>query len=432
MSNEQINLNSTTPLRPQLDSVFRLGVGLAVAGVALAAAGFFGGMVKAGDSTTAFFQSYVIGFVFWFGVTAGPVALLLLHNTVGGGWGFVLKRQLTAAMGNLPLMALLSVPLVLGVAHVYPWAQPETIKHHPVLIHQQNWLGWMQVPFVIGRLAIYFALLMLMARGMNKLAWSMNAANAEDNTRKLNLMGPPCLVLYVITITFFAVDFVMTITPGFTTSIIGLLTVVGQGLSTFSLLSLLSAHVAAHRPPLSMVPRRYIRDVGNFMLAFTLLWSYMSFGQLVITFSGNQHEEALFYEQRQRGGWQIIGICLVVAHFALPFLSLLSSTVKTSITNLGKLALIILFMRFVDLYYWVVPSTEQGVNFARLPMDVSMPLAMGGLWLAAWSVNMRDKPLLCEADPRLHGAWPLGHHHEHEPIGYEDVDEDALSEAEVA
>ena len=432
MSNEQANLNSTSHLRPQLDKLFGIGVGLACVGVALAAAGYFGGLVKSGDPLTAFFQSYVIGFVFWFGVTAGPVALLLLHNTVGGGWGFVLKRQLTAATGNLPLMALLAVPLVLGYSHVYPWAQPAVIAQHEVLQHQQSWLGWMQVPFVIGRLVAYFVLLMLMARGINKLAWSMNASNAESHTRKLNMMGPPCMVLYVIMVTFFAVDVVMTITPGFTSTIIGLLTVVGQGLSTFSLMALLSAYVAGHQAPLSMVPKRYIRDIGNFMLAFTLLWSYMSYSQLVITFSGNSHEEALFYEQRQRGGWQVIGICMVVAHFALPFLSLLSSTVKTSITNLGKLAVIILFMRFVDLYYWVVPSTENGVNFARLPMDISMPLAIGGIWLAAWAVNMRDKPLVCEADPRLHGAWPLGLHHEHEPIGYEDVDEDALSEAEVA
>jgi hypothetical protein len=290
----------------------------------------------------------------------------------------------------------------------------------------------MQTPFVIARLISYFVLLLVIARGINKLTWSMNAENAESQTRKLNMMGPPCLVLYVIMATFFAVDVVMTITPGFTTTIIGLLLVVGQGLSTFSLLSLLSAYVAGHKAPLSLVPKRYMRDIGNFMLAFTLLWSYMSYSQLVITFSGNTHEEALFYEQRQRGGWQVIGICMVVAHFALPFLSLLSSTVKTNIAHLGKLAVIILFMRFVDLYYWVVPSTEHSVNFARLPMDISMPLAMGGVWLAAWAVNMRDKPLICEADPRLYGAWPLGLHHEHEPIGYEDVTEDALSEAEVA
>jgi len=127
---------------------------------------------------------------------------------------------------------------------------------------------------------------------------------------------------------------------------------------------------------------------------------------------------------------------MVAAHFALPFLALLSSAVKTNIVNLAKLAMIIIFMRFVDLYWWVVPGYdppfESHVNFARLPMDVSMPLAIGGLWILLWARNMQDKPLVPELDPRLHGAWPPGVIHEPEPIGYEDVEEDALSEAEEA
>jgi hypothetical protein len=156
---------------------------------------------------------------------------------------------------------------------------------------------------------------------------------------------------------------------------------------------------------------------------------------LLIVFSANTLEGAIFYEVRQQGGWQLIGILLLAAHFALPFLALLSSSVKTHISSLAKLGLIIIFMRFVDLYYWVMPGKaapfEEHVNFARLPLDISMPLAMGGLWLAMWSTQMRDKPLVPEADTRLGEGWPPGAHHEHEPIGYEDAEEDAYGEAGV-
>lgn len=439
MSNNQSNLNSTTPFRPQLDALVRMGAIAFGIGVLLCAGGLFGGLVKSTDPETPMrllFQSYLIGYIFWFGVTAGPVAILLLHNTVGGGWGFVLKRQLTAATQNLPLMALLAVPLIFGFKYLYPWAQSaEEIAKHPVVEFQQKVFGgWMTVPFVIVRLVIYFAVLMLLARAMNNWTWSMTPQNAKDRVNKLTHLGPVGIVLYAIILTFFAVDYVMTLTPGFVSSIIGLLWIVGQGLSSWALFSALSANIAAHREPLRHVPRRYIRDIGNFMLAFTLLWAYMSYGQLVITFSGNTYEEAAYYEVRQQGGWQIVGITLLIAHFALPFLALLSSAVKTDITKLAKLGLIIIFMRFVDLYYWVVPNAQHdnAVNFARLPLYAAMPLAIGGLWVALWAMNMRDKPLIPEADPRLHGAWPLGEHHEPEPIGYEDVEEDALSEAEVS
>ena len=172
----------------------------------------------------------------------------------------------------------------------------------------------------------------------------MTPDNAARNVEKLNQMGPVSIVIYVIIVTMWSIDLVMTITPGWVTSIIGFLYVVGQGLSSWALFAVLTAYVAGGKPPLSQVPTRYIRDIGNFTLAFTLLWSYMSYSQFLITFSGNQAEEALFYEWRQKGGWQIVGLLLLGAHFILPFLALLSSSVKTHISSLAKLGLIIIFM----------------------------------------------------------------------------------------
>jgi hypothetical protein len=243
-------------------------------------------------------------------------------------------------------------------------------------------------------------------------------------------MSPICIVIYVIIVTLWAIDLIMTITPGWVTSIIGLLFVVGQGLSSWALFAALSSYLGGNRPPLSQVPTRYIRDIGNFTLAFTLLWSYMSYSQFLITFSGNQAEEALFYEWRQKGGWQIIGLLLLVAHFILPFLALLSSAVKTNIHSLAKLGLIIIFMRFVDLYYWTAPTWNASLRLS--PLDIALPLAIGGIWIYAWQHAMRDKPLVPEDDLRLHGAWPLEHHHEHVAEGYEEVPEENEPHTEVA
>ena len=431
------NLNSTSQFRPRLDGLWKMGLVAFGIGALLFAGtflGLLGGAVPPEIFWGRFFQSYLIGYLFWVGVTMGSSALLLLHNTVAGGWGFLLKRQLTAATANLPLMALLTLPLIIwGFDYLYPWANEAMIRESRILQFQQRM--WMEPWKVILRLVIYFAVMMTLVHFVNKWTWGMNKQNAEKNVHALNLLGPPGLFLYVTLMTFMAVDLLMSITAQWFSSIIGLLFVVMQGLSTWCLMSVLTAYVAAHKEPLVHVPRRYIRDIGNFTLAFTLLWAYMSYSQLVITFSGNMAEEAVFYQVRQQGGWQIVGLLLLAAHFALPFLALLSSAVKTDISNLAKLSLIIIFMRFVDLYYWVVPGTDRAfsdhVNFARLPLDVSMPLAIGGLWIAMWAWQMRDKPLIPEDNPRLYGAWPLGTHHEPEPIGYEDVEEDALSEAEV-
>lgn len=441
------NLNSTSQYGPQLNKLQTMGIVAAIAGIVIAAGTLLGSMnapanlnyLNEGvpqftqEGMARFYQAYLMAWLFWTGVTWGPVALLLLHNTVGGGWGFVLKRQFTAATQNLPLMALLFIPIAIGARYIYPWATPDAPEYanHHVVQHQQEFMGgWMQYAFVIVRQVIYFGILMFLATRINKLTWGMTKDNAERNVEKLNQMSPVSIVIYVIIVTLWAIDLIMTITPGWVTSIIGLLYVVGQGLSSWALFAVLTAYVAGGKPPLSQVPQRHIRDIGNFTLAFTLLWSYMSYSQFLITFSGNQAEEALFYEWRQKGGWQIVGLLLLGAHFILPFLTLLSSSVKTNISSLAKLGLIIIFMRFVDLYYWTAPTWNASLRLS--PLDIALPLAIGGIWIALWAHNMKDKPLIPELDSRLYGAWPLDQYHSAVAEGYEEDPESALSEEEVA
>lgn len=437
MSNNNENLNSTSQYGPQLDKLRTMGGGAFAIGAVIAGFSYFGSMSKAGgadgiSAMQAFFQAYLYAWLFFAGVTFGPIALLLLHNTVGGGWGFVLKRQLTAASQNLPLIAVLFLPLIVGFKYIYPWANIELVHHKEAIHIVEGQKPWMDPNFVILRQVIYFAILGTLAILVNRWTWTMTKENAPDYINKLNHLGPPGLILYVIIITFWSVDLVMTITPAWLSTIIGLLYVVGQGLSSWSLFAVLTHYVAGGKAPLANVPRRYIRDIGNLTLAFTLLWAYMSFSQFLITFSGNTAEEAVWYQERQRGGWQVVGILLVGAHFILPFLALLASDTKTKIGNLAKLGVIIIFMRFVDLYYWTAPHFSDHLDIARLPLAVAMPLAIGGLWIAFWATNMKDKPIVPENDYRLYGQWPLDGHHEPEPEGYEEASDDAMSEAEVA
>jgi hypothetical protein len=425
MSNQNLsNPNSTAPFSPQLDKLRTMSIGAVVIGAVLAAFGALGGAVKSGNVASEFWQAYLMAYLFWVGVTVAPVALLLLHNTVGGGWGFLLRAQLTAASKLVPLAALFSLIWAIGVGKLYPWAQSEEIAAHAVVAKQQ-W--WMQPNYVFARMAIYFTIWYFFSHRVNALTWNMTPVNASKNVEKLNKIGPWGLIAHVTVVTFWAVDVIMTLTPGMLSTIIGPLYLVGQGLSTWTLMAILTAYVANGKAPLSKVPSKYIRDIGNFTLGFTMLWAYMSYSQFVITFSGNQAEEALWYEQRQRGGWQMVGILLVGAHFVLPFLSLLSSNVKTKIGNLAKLGIIIIFMRFVDLFYWVQPKFNKTVGDAMggLVFDIAVPLIMGGLWIYAWATLVRNQPLVPEHDSRLNGEWPLNAGHDerhkspHSQSGYE-------------
>jgi hypothetical protein len=165
----------------------------------------------------------------------------------------------------------------------------------------------------------------------------------------------------------------------------------------------LLAYLVGDKPLLAEVPSGYFRDVGNLMLAFTLLWAYMTFSQYLIIYSGNIAEEVPWYKDRAQGGWGIISLALIPFHFALPFMVLLiASNIKRTPQRLARVAAFILVMRFVDLFWWVTPTFRDhlGVSLA----DLGTPLLIGGCWLLLWAGQVRDRYLVPLHDPRLEGA----------------------------
>jgi len=411
---------NTSELRPQLQALQLKAIMAAVIGLVLC-------LVGALRNTSHFWQAYLFSYMFWLGVTTGPLALLMLHHVVGGGWGFIIRRLLEAAIRLLPLMFVLFIPIIInlllpqltGQESLYEWADPKHMDHDQILQAKKAYLN---VPFFIVRYVIYFAVWITLAYFLNKGSEEQDRTGDPEITPRLSTLGAGGILLYVLTLTFAAVDWVLSLTPHWFSSIIGLLFVVGQGLSTLSLMHILVTYLGSGRAPLNQVPNKYFRDLGNFTLAFTLLWAYMSFSQFLITYAGNTVEEAPWYARRIQPGWGIISLFLCVAHFALPFLTLLSSSVKTKMENLARLAAFLIFMRFVDLWWWVAPTFRDHLEIS--PADLGAPLLLGGIWLWFWShVMKRDRPLLPLHDPRF--EWPpVDHHHEHDlhaPAGHREV-----------
>lgn len=398
MNTVSVNLEGlkTSQLRPQLASIRNIALGMLVVGVVLTAIGF----VLPGGAAS-FFPSYLVAYLFWLGVTTGSLGLWMVHNTSGGGWGFIIRRPMEAATRLLPLMAVLYIPILLGLHRLYPWARPEEVAKSKALQYQQ-W--WMNQPFFLTRVIVLFASWMLIAYFLNK--WSAQQDESDDPLilHKMNMLSAPCIVWFVLSVTVLAVDWVMTLTKDWVSSIIGFLFVVGQGLSTFALMQILVTRLGGGSSILDRVPRRYYRDLGNLTLAFILLWAYMSYSQFLITYSGNTAEESVWYVQRELAGWPIIGFGLIAFHFAFPFLVLISSSVKVRIQNMAKLGFYLIVVRFLDLTYWVQPTFRD--HLAITPMDIGLFLAMGGVWLALWTWQMEDRDLLPSHDPRLERFWP--------------------------
>ncbi|MBV9470889.1 MAG: hypothetical protein JO316_09300 [Abitibacteriaceae bacterium] len=429
MNTDQFDLTTlnTSQMAPQIAKLRSTGTIIAVVGLVLTGLSVAMG-ASAQGFWSRFWASYLMSYVFWLGITVGSLALLLVHNVVGGGWGFVLRRFLEAASRLLPVMAVLYIPIIIGYPQIYAWARPDEVAHDKVL-QGQTW--WMTPAFVIARVVIMFASWIAISTIINSRYAKLDEKDDPEITSWLSVFSAPCIVWYVITVTVLSIDWVMTLTPHWVSSIIGFLYVVGQGLSTWALMAILATEVTKGEGVGERIPDRYFRDIGNFTLAFTLLWAYMSFSQYVITYSGNTAEEATWYVERSHNGWPIIGFGLIAFHFFAPFFTLMSSTVKVRLRNLAKLGAFIIFMRFVDLFWWTAPHFRPGLTIS--PMDIGLPLAMGGLWLVLWTMQLKDKTLVAKYDPRFRLYWPPHGHHGHaEAVGHGGHEVPALAGAQAA
>ena len=375
-----------------------------------------GGLV----SRETFFSAYLIAYLFWFGVTAGSLGLLMLHHVVGGGWGFVIRRQLEAATRLFPLTALGFLPIIASLfvpamgsspaSPLYWWNRPES-QHDTILMEQSPYLN---LTFFIVRFFIYFAIFMWLSATLNRGSLTQDEKDDPKVYDYLTQFSARGLLIYTLTMTFALVDWVMSLTPHWYSSIIGLLFVVAQGLSTFAVMLVLVSRIGADSEELKSVPSGYFRDLGNLTLAFVLLWAYGSFSQFLITYSGNTAEEATWYLQRTTHGWNYIGTSIIFLHFFLPLLVLIiASGIKRNPHRLAKVGIYLIVLRFVDLFWWVAPT------FHTSPMDtltsiwvyLAAPIGVGGIWMAMWakqlSTHLTTRPLMPKFDPRADHNWVI-------------------------
>lgn len=377
-------------------------------------------------SPSTFFQSYLFAFMFWFGVTIGSTAWLMGHHVTGGGWGFILRRPLEAATRCWPFVLGMWVPLAIamffsmrdGHHGLYEWADQSIVAGDKVLIAKH---GYLNPAAWLGRAGLYFAIWFTLSFFLNKWSRDEDASDDPISRHRLSLMSGWGLILFLLTTTFATIDWVMTLEPHWYSSLWGAIFLVGQAHSTMCLMIILVRRLGHDLPIVKNIEKRYFRDIGNLMLAFTLLWAYVNYDQFLIMYSANIAEEAPWFLHRTTHGWQYIGAANIILHFVIPFLFLLMSLTKVNIYNLARLATFLVVARYIDLWFYVVPSFRltpiTGMPFSLLA-DLGAPLALGGIWLWQWSVQMRkaNAPVVPIHDLRLEGHWPLAEVHNKQEV----------------
>lgn len=368
---------------------------------ALIAVGYF----TRGDEPSGFYSAYLVGWLTCLSVALGLHCVGMLGHLTGGDWGVILRRVSEAAGRTLPFFVLAAIPLALGLEHLYPWVNPEVdanghyLDH--LLEHKRIYLN--ETGFLI-RGAVYFAVWTAFAFVLS--SWSRRHDETGDPAirEKLKGLSAAGLILHVLLCTLASVDWIMSLDPHWFSSLFGFAFVAGQVLSAFAF-AVLAVLFLSKGKPLSVLLRgrfalKIFHDYGKLMLAGVMFWAYMMISQYLIIWSGNLPEEITWYIDRNTSGWQTLTLLLTLAHFALPFLLLLSADLKKRARLLAVVAVWVLAMRWLDFYWQVAPSVHHdAVSFGWL--EPVVPIGLGGLWIGLLASSLKKRAIVPRRDPAL-------------------------------
>jgi hypothetical protein len=358
-----------------------------------------------------FFRAYLLGFMCWLGVSLGSMAILMIRHLTGGGWGMVIRRILGAAMRTLPLLALLFIPIILGMHKLYIWAQPlDQIADKHLREHLEDITKtYLTTNGFVIRAVFYFAIWNLLSYLLSHWSRQTDRAGAPDNTERFKAVAGPGLILYGFTISFAAIDWVMSLDPSWISTIFGLVILIGEVLSAMCFAVVVERILFNYKPMSEMLSPDFVHDHGKWMLTFVMVWAYFNYSQWLIIWAGNLPSEITYYMRRLNGGWGYVGLFIVIFHFAIPFGTLLSRPFKRNIRKLVWLAVWLMLMRYLDLFWIIEPNFS--TTFQVTVADIVVPIAIGGFWLAYFFRNLGSLPLLPLYDPSAGEVLHPQHHH---------------------
>jgi hypothetical protein len=356
-----------------------------------------------------FYRAYLLGFMCWLGVALGSMAIVMIRHLTGGGWGTVIRRILGAAMRTLPLLAILFLPVILGIHRLYLWAQPlDNISDKHLREHlEQITQSYLTVNGFIVRAVFYFAVWNVLSFLLSKWSKQTDHPGAPNNSQRFKAVAGPGLILYAFTITFAAIDWIMSLDPSWISTIFGLIILIGEVLSAMCFAVVVERILFNYKPMSEMLKPDFVHDHGKWMLTFIMVWAYFSFSQWLIIWAGNLPAEITFYLKRLSGGWASIGLILVLFHCTVPFALLLSRSFKRNIRQLVWVAVLLLLMRYIDLFWIIEPNFSK--TFVITVADVVVPVAIGGIWLWYFFRNLASLPLLPVYDPDVHEVLQPAH-----------------------
>jgi len=344
-----------------------------------------------------FLQSYLFGWIVLASMVLGCLGLTLLHHIMRGQWSLSVLRLWEAGGGPaaLGLLGITSIPVLLGMGTIYHhWMHPE--PGDEVLAHKA---GYLNPSFFILRLVFYFAAWIILATILRRSTLKQDQNNDPRETALRTNVSSGGMVLFFLTCTFAVTDWVMSLDPHWFSSLYGVWFIINQGLFAVALGTIVVTGFAKFEPYRSIISPKLTKDLGNMLFVFTMLWAYATLSQYLIIYSGNLPEFITYYTARRETWFNFLGAFNILFSFFLPWMLLLFPRWKAKPDLLLRVAILILAMRLIDLFWNIIPFFRS--DLPPLWTDFAVVLALGGWWLWVFATQSAKASLIPQYDDRL-------------------------------
>jgi hypothetical protein len=364
-----------------------------IVGLAFAVIGYF-------VDAKQFYYSYLNAFVFWTTLMLGGLFFTMLHHISGAVWSTVLRRLLESFMITVPIMALFFVPIIFGIHDLYHWSHEDLVSND-VLLQKKS--AYLNPTFFIIRTVFYFVIWYLLAKNLHKISLQQDSEIKTDHIKRMRTWSAPGIVLFALTITFAAFDWLMSLDAHWYSTIFGVYIFAGSFLGFTAFLILTGLSLRKKGILENTITTEHYHDLGKFLFAFTIFWGYMAFSQYFLIWYANIPEETIWYQHRWEGSWKYITLLLVFGHFLIPFIGLMPRAAKRNLNYLKLMCMWILLMHFFDLYWIIMPTlSEHGIHFSW--MDVVTFIGIGGIFLWYFWFRYLSNALVPINDPQLNNS----------------------------
>lgn len=344
--------------------------------------------------------SYLAAFAFWLSLALGALIFVMIHHAMNSSWFVVLRRPAEAAAATIPLLILLFLPILVGARELYPWTASTAELPASLADAVERKRVYLNLPFFVVRAALYFSIWSVAALLLRR--WSLKQETGDGTAIALRqrTLGAVLLPPVAFALTFAAFDWLMSLTPTWYSTVFGVYYFAGGALGALTLLAVAARLLGGTGELAGRITASHVHALGKLILTFLIFWAYIAFVQLLLIWIADLPEEVGWYWVRMRGGWAAVGWLLVLGHFLVPLFALLSREVKRRSATLGAIAVGLLVMHYVDVYWLVLPALHPDGPVPHW-LDLAALAGVGGTTVAYGTRLLGSAPLLPLGDPRL-------------------------------